>query len=191
MKIQHYILIAILTALMGCVAQPKKQSIAPRPTIDWNNPIETTNRVRVKIDEFTKNTKYVGPNIAIHRGLDHSPFGTQDLFIRAWITKDDKKPTFQIYVHSLAGDWRHFTSAYDSDGNSLDVTIISRDVGGCIGGGGVCTHEHLGLNISKSYLEAHIENGLRFKIRGKSGEEIHTIIGSYIEGFLSALRKQE
>ena len=85
------------------------------------------------------------------------------------------------------GDWRFYNSAYDSNGNSLDTTKISQDVGSCSTSG--CSHfEHLGLNVTREYLEKNQDSGIRFKVSGKAGEEVFSIPSAYIKAFLSVAK---
>lgn len=180
----------MLFMLVGCTPQTKREQPLTAPvTIDWRNPSETTNSVIIENDEFTREKKYFGPNIVIHEELGQAQFGTVDLLIRAWKTKQSTTPELQIYVHSLSGDWQHFYGAYDSNGEKLDFLLISKEVGECLGGTGVCTHEHIGINVTQEYLRKHIATGLRFKVIGKNGDEIYTINGPYIQGFLFAVNK--
>ena len=85
------------------------------------------------------------------------------------------------------GDRRFYDSAYDSNGNRLDTTIISRDVGACSAYG--CSHEeHIGFNVSREYLEKAQGDGIQFKVSGKAGEMIYSLPSAYIKAFLSVVK---
>ena len=169
MRLLNILLIAIPLSAIGCT-QTKQ--------IDWNNSLEITNLVIVEYDEFKKVTRYVGP---------HYPgyiLGS-NVFLRAWKYDSYSTITYQIYASSYyRGDWRFYDQAYDSDGNQLDTTVIDRYVISCYQS--PCSHsEHIGINISRDYLEKHRNGQIRFKIEGRAGEDIFTIPSSYISAFLN------
>jgi hypothetical protein len=87
----------------------------------------------------------------------------------------------------VAKNSRYFRSGYDTNGNSLDITPITIEHERCDSGNGLCSNEHVGVNVSKEYLEQHAKEGLRFKLIGQNGEQIINISGPSIEGFLMAL----
>lgn len=149
------------------------------PKVDWNKPIETSSRVKIERDEFKKVITFTGPDIA----------GFFDaVYIRAWKFINTSNFEYQIYVmDQYDGDWRFYNSAYDSSGNRLDTLLISREVGSCSTYS--CSHyEHIGINVSKEYLDNHLSNGIKFKVSGNAGEQVFYIPGAYIEGFLSKVK---
>ncbi|MEX5452132.1 hypothetical protein [Stutzerimonas stutzeri] len=151
-------------ALIAKVEPPK---VDLRPTI------------KVNYDEFKKLTEYEGSNVAT---------GGDVVFLRAW--KPDKSPmVMQIYVMDYYSDeWRFYHSAWDSDGVKLDTTQISRDVGSCSRYSGCSHYEHLGLNVTRDYLEKHRQTGVRFKLSGKAGEEVFSIPAAHIDAFLEVAK---
>jgi hypothetical protein len=160
---------ALALALVGCAA--------PRPPVDYSDPAQVSARIKMERDDFKKLTNISAPSVAPHV-LDA-------LFLRAW-KFDSGSTNYQIYVRSYySGEWRFYNSAYDSNGVRMDVVPISRDVGTC--GRYGCSHEeHLGLNVTRAYLESHKSDGIRFKVSGKAGEEIFFVPGGYIQAFLLA-----
>ncbi len=135
--------------------------------------------IKVSYDEFKKLTKYEGSNVAT---------GADVVFLRAW--KPDKSPmVIQIYVMDYYHDeWRFYHSAWDSDGIKLDTTQISRDVGTCSRYSGCSHYEHLGLNVTREYLEKHRRTGVRFQLSGKAGEEVFSIPAAHIDAFLEVAK---
>lgn len=168
------IVLVIATALMlsACVAPP--------PRLNTSDPQAVSSAISVQRDDFKKVTNYKGPNTS-------SDIFDQ-VFIRAWKSDATGTTDYQIYVADYySGDWRFYNSAFDSNGNNLDVTVISRDVDSCSRYG--CSHtEHIGLNITRGYLEKNQEVGIRFKLSGKAGEEIFYIPAGYIKAFLAATK---
>jgi len=154
--------------------------VAPVPRLNLNDPQAIAGAISVQRDDFKKVTNYKGPNAADNFG--------DSVFIRAWKTDATGSINYQIYVMDYyGGDWRFYNSAYDSNGNSLDTTKISQDVGSCSTSG--CSHfEHLGLNVTREYLEKNQDSGIRFKVSGKAGEEVFSIPSAYIKAFLSVAK---
>mgnify|MGYP003594130486 FL=1 len=165
-------LAATAFALSACVA--------PAPRLNVSDPQVVSSAISVQRDDFKKTTNYIGPNA--------SPNTLDQVFLRAWKADATGSISYQIYVMDYYdGDWRFYNSAYDSNGNSLDTTLISRDVGSCSRYG--CWHEeHLGLNVSRAYLEKNQDSGIRFKVSGKAGEKVFFIPAGYIKAFLSAAK---
>jgi hypothetical protein len=128
-----------------------------------------------------KVTKYEGPNTATD--------GNDNVFLRA-IKPDGAKAEYLIYVadyYTYTNNWRFYHSAYDSNGNSLKVNVILREVKSC--NSTWCSYiEHLGLDVSRDYLEKNQETGIRFKIVGKAGEEVFFIPSGYIKAFLAVTK---
>lgn len=142
-------------------------------------PVDLRSTIKVSYDEFKKLTKYEGSNVAT---------GSDVVFLRAG--KSDKSPmVIQIYVMDYYNDeWRFYHSAWDSDGIKLDTTQISRDVGSCSRYSGCSHYEHLGLNVTREYLEKHRRTGVRFKLSGKAGEEVFSIPAAHIDAFLEVAK---
>lgn len=148
-----------------------------KPDTNPNDPQSVTRAIRVERDEFKKITRYTGPNASDYPNV---------VFIRA--TKPDNEGiSYQIYVRDqYDGGWRYYNSAYDSNGTRLDTTVIDREVLTCKGH---CVYwEHLGLNVSRDYLEKNQQRGIRFKISGKGGEEVYFVPSAYISAVLSAVK---
>lgn len=137
--------------------------------------------VRTSRDEFKKMTRYTGPDIAA---------GSSDtLFLRAW-RHDGQAPSYQIYVADYyVGEWRFYTSANDSNGTRMDVTLIDRKVGSCSRYGGCSHFEHMALNVSREYLEAAVTTGISFQLSGKAGEQVFNVPPMHVAGFLASVAK--
>ncbi|PQA82482.1 hypothetical protein C5F52_15855 [Limnohabitans sp. TS-CS-82] len=166
------LMLALPLALSACMAT--------RPKLNLNDPQAVSSAIAVTRDDFKKLTRYTGPDAAEDI--------RETLLIRAWKHDKDNQVTFQIYVSDFyKGGWRHYNQAHDSNGNSLEVNVISRDVITC--SGGTCAYqEDLGLQVTRDYLERNKDSGLFFKISGKGGEETFRISGAYIKAVLSVVK---
>ncbi|MBA5248973.1 MAG: hypothetical protein FE834_05490 [Gammaproteobacteria bacterium] len=180
MKKYKILLILVPIFLFSCVTIPK---------INWNNPNETQKRVTITHDNFEKIIEYKGPNAL----CNYSRVGSCDgyfagnVFIRAWKYIKTNSVSYQIYIKDLVyDDWKYYDTAYDSDGNELDTTVISRDVDSC-NARGCELYEHIGINISRDYLVEHITSGIQLQLSGKAGKDTFSITGAYIKGFLTKI----
>lgn len=151
--------------------------VAPTQNISVNDPQAIANAISVTRDDFKKITNYKAPNVAVNK--------YDALFIRASKSDATGGIGYQIYLmDQYPGTWRFYDSAYDSNGNKLDVTQISRNLDGCSKYG--CSYiEHIAINVTREYLEKNQENGIRFKVGGKGGEEIFFVPPTYITAFLT------
>ncbi|MDO8723949.1 MAG: hypothetical protein Q7J31_17230 [Syntrophales bacterium] len=136
--------------------------------------------ISVEHDDFKKITSYTGPNVG------EKP---DRLFIRAWKSDATGSIDYQIYVmDSYFYAWRFYDSAYDSNGNSLKTTLISRKFYHDFAKVGIY-EEDLGLEVTREYLEKNQESGIRFQISGKAGKkEVFSIPPAYIKAFLSVAK---
>jgi hypothetical protein len=168
--------LAFSVTLTGCAI--------PEP-VNWNDPNTVSTRTVINHDDFKKVTNYRGPDIASGFTALYTA-----LFLRAW--KNDKTGDVQYQIYDrewYSGDWRFYDTAYDSNGNKLDVTVIDRKVNECERS--KCYyHEDLGLNVSRDYLEKSRESGVKFKVSGKGGEAVEFLPPGYIQGFLSTIKQQ-
>ncbi len=157
----------------------------PAPIVKAGPPrVDLRSTIEVSFDEFTKQTKYEGANVAED---------SRDLvFLRAF--ENGSQWLIQIYVMdhytdwTSAGGWRLYRSAWGADGVSLETTLITRDFEQCGSSLGCSYFEHLGLEVTREYLEKHRQTGLRFKLVGKAGEEIFFIPAAHIDAFLEATK---
>lgn len=137
-------------------------------------------RISSKYDEFKKITTFSGE--------DTSGSKSQHLSLRAIKADGTNQVLYQVYAMSSYTDqWRFYESAWDTNGTSLELIKISRQVGNC--NRYDCGHmEHIGINVSRAYLERASSSEFRFKLSGRGGEDIFTMPGFYIKDFLDAVK---
>ena len=169
-RIHNGFVLLIVTLLVSACASYK-------PNTNPENSQAVSSAIKVQRDSFEKITSYIGPNA--------SDF-PNSVFIRVR-KPDEGRTSYQIYVRDqYEGDWRYYDSAHDQDGTGLDTTVIDRQVVTC--NRGCVLWEHLGINVSRAYLENFQERGIRFKISGKRGQNIYFIPPAYISAVLSAVK---
>jgi hypothetical protein len=155
--------------------------VTTRPTINLNDPQAMRGAIEIKRDEFKKITNFTGPNATAGYG---------DLaIIHAWKYDTTGDMDYQIYIRDLydQGTWRNYFTAFDSNGKQLKIRQISRDVLSC--SRSYCSFwEHIGIDVTREYLEQHRNSGIRLKLSGQVGEEIFYFPGAYIEAILSVAK---
>ncbi|RFC39125.1 MAG: hypothetical protein DID90_2727552383 [Candidatus Nitrotoga sp. LAW] len=167
-----------VSILAGC-AEPEPR-VAPRPKVNWNDVQSIASAISVQHDDLKKMTNLKGPNSS--KGI------LDTVLLRAWKLDEDGRLSYQIYVIDYYhGDWHFYDTATDSKGNNLVIKLNSRDVSSC--DYFTCAHqEHIGINVSREYLEKNQDNGIVFKLSGKGGEETFNIPSTYIKAFLSVAK---
>lgn len=171
-------IVAGIFMLAGC-AEPELR-VVPKPKVNWNDVQSITSAISVQRDDINKITNFKGPN---------SSSGILDtVLLRAWKSDEGGEFSYQIYVIDYYhGDWRFYDTASDSNGNNLVIKLNSRDVSSC--DYFTCAHqEHLGINVSREYLEKNQGNGIVFKVSGKGGEETFIIPSAYVKAFLAVVK---
>jgi hypothetical protein len=139
------------------------------------DPVAVSVKTVVKHDDFKKTTNYTGANASQYN----------QLFIRAWRPDVTQKTEYQIYFTSFyGGGWRFYNEAYDTNGTKMDFLSIDRHVSSCSGGYGCNYEETMGLNVTREYLTANQNTGIKFKVTGKAGEAVFTLPAAYVKGFL-------
>lgn len=100
---------------------------------------------------------------------------------------DNGMESMELFIHYHdANGWKFFTSALDSEGNSLPVTEIDRQAQGAIG-----IDEQFSASLTRPYLEAHKERGLDIRFGGKYGFLTVKLPASYVQAFLEKLTTVE
>lgn len=178
MKARKFIAVAAsVLMLSACGAPAPKSTPQAGPPLNLNDPGAVARASSVQRDEYGKTTIYRGPNAA-KKQLDQ-------LFIRARKT-DFGSVDYQIYVAiNYNGVWRFYNWAYDTNGKTLDIMLLSRNLDQCKGND--CEqNEHLSIDVTRKYLEENMHSGLRFWVSAKEEvKEVFFIPPGYIKAFLS------
>jgi hypothetical protein len=93
----------------------------------------------------------------------------------------------QLYVVYTPSDWAFLERAHDNAGQSLEVTVIDRDVSSSRYG--VSLSEHVAVSLTRSYMVDAAHNGLDIKISGKSGSTVVKLPPHFIQGFLDKVNQ--
>ena len=158
-------------------------SCSPPPKVNFLDPLSVSENIYVDYDEFEKTALFQGPRIKPNYEDFH--------LIRAYKFDDESFPTlYQIYISTKysAADWRFYDSAYDSNGNNLDMMVITRDFD--VGSGArVNFKEEFVLNVSKEYLEnyddVHRNLMIKYSCKDPMWDKVIRIPGGYIKAILN------
>lgn len=143
--------------------------------------------ISVTRDGFKKQTHYKGPDISPGGALVIDKY--DKVFLRAMKTDAESEIMYQIYVVDwYQGRWRYYDSTHDSNGAELPTVSISRVVESCSGSSGCTYIEHVGILVTREYLDKNRDSGIRFKVSGKAGEEVFFIPSAYVKAFLSVAK---
>jgi hypothetical protein len=135
----------------------------------------------ITVDPYTKTTKAQGDWLGI--GKAHGNVSVRSFTI-------DGKTTYQIYLlhwRTYSQSWAFLDRAYDIAGTKLDTMVIGREVPRQHSNPTI--EEHIGINVSREYLESTPIEGRAIKVIGTHGEVPFTLPKWYIEGFLAAVDK--
>lgn len=161
----------ISLVLVGCSSTPKIK-------IDDANAI--SDNMRVKRDDFKKTAYYFAPSFS---QTNRANEGVDDIQLDATVMEKDNTVVYGIYIKdNYTRAWRHYDTAYDSEGVKFKTISAGKDVG-C---GQFCIYyENFTIPVTRDYLKKYATTGVKMKISGRGpGEEVFSIPSGYIQGFL-------
>jgi hypothetical protein len=148
--------------------------------------------VHTSTDKFRKLEFYSG-----HRVIDRESFSIGFLkhsYQIDAVTRDKSTTTYRIYLHNrFKGSWPSHDTAFDSNGNKLNVLDYENKSAGCTKFGCVYTTDII-LGVSRKYLKDNSSgitiklfesNSLSTSFNDKANSILFNIPGAYIENFLS------
>lgn len=181
-KILSITALVAMTTLTGCAS-----ILEPSYHADWSQ-----NGVEITHDKFEKSTQVKGA-----RTLRATNDFYDKTFFRAWVVDESRTKELgipegldftpmQLYVIAHGYDWMFLDRAMDINGQEFTVKRIDSDVSCSTA---ACSHfEHVGVDITKKYLQEHKE-GFELKLAGRGGAKIITVSKEQIEQILTALEQ--
>jgi len=162
----------VLTLLLaGC---------AVTPPIAAQKPEDVAARCTVTRDDFKK-VIYVDAE-QVNSPINWSG-GVNDYIFWLEASRNDGYATiYKIVFKTTRGDaygWAFWQEAFDSNGKSLPVAQIGREVGD----GGI-TYELIAIGLPDDYIKQH-EDGITIRVDGQRAQQIISLPDNYIAGFLS------
>lgn len=153
--------------------------LAACASVNVNNPDEVFSKVKVTHDNFKKTSFYEAPSFQSKARLAASSY------LRGAKMQSGEPLTQQLVVEATLYDWAFLDTAYDSDGQQLDVTILSRQVGSC-SKYGCSVSEVVAVNFPSGYLAQHAATGIKLQVSGRGGSQVVEIAPAYLKGFMRA-----
>ncbi len=172
---------------------------------DLSNDEVVAKLVSIDNDNFKKMVTYTGPILSMDGAKDRKDWkGKSEIGLVALLLNKHELTNQNIYNiivdMSYLGAWRNYETAYDSEGNIFSVQLDRRLVDSSSKLYPLRTETVL-LSVTRQYLEAHQDTGVRFQVRNRGERPVKDIYGNYvnlyfegflpggyIKGFLSAVR---
>ena len=137
---------------------------------------ETTDQVaqatKVIKDPYTNTTWVNSPPVNCGDSI-----GDKCYFRTAFI--NEKFAFYQLVLKIMNKGWLFLDTAYDIQGNRLDLKVLDRKV---LSGGVV--REVVGIKLADPYMAQAVVNGMNIKVIGKRGQIIVKLSGGYVFGYL-------
>lgn len=183
---------ALLAAIFVLVLTGQYPSHAADSNADLNNEEVVAKLVSIDNDNFKKMVTYTGPILSMDGAKDRKDWkGKSEIGLVALLLNKHELTNQNIYNiivdMSYLGAWRNYETAYDSEGNILSVQLDRRLVDSSSKLYSLRTETVL-LSVTRQYLEAHQDTGVRFQVRNRGERPVKDIYGNYVnlyfEGFL-------
>ena len=137
----------------------------------YETPDQVAQATKVREDPYTNTTWITSPSANCGDSLKKCYFRTA--FING------KFAFYQLVVTVRIYSWLFLDTAYDIQGNKLDLVELDRRV---LSGGTI--KEIVAVNLTDQYMVQAMTDGLNISIRGKRGQTIVKLSGFYILGYL-------
>ncbi len=170
-------------ALVSAVVQELK-------TRNDNARIESENVAKLaeKVKVSDSNSKFIGPEINERKKMGfliNSDY--EDYFLQGSINNGLIQHQLHLSIKYTSDKWRNYYSASFSDGNQVDITLISSSAVGCSGSS--CDYtEVMELNLSDDFLRRNMEKGFSIVFNSIKSTNKITIPSNYIKGYLKVAK---
>jgi hypothetical protein len=155
----------------------------PGCAVTQKTPEDVIARMTENRDDYDKSTILTTPQY--YKPSDKGIFANEvghNAYLKCYIY--DKSRTYSIILRVVysGSTWAFLDRATDSNGLVLPTTAADRHVVS-----GSLIRENLNIDLSKSYLESHVQTGFDIKLSGHHGSMILKYPPQYIEGFLTSI----
>lgn len=174
------LMVAVL-ALGGCMSLTRQGYLGA--TVDPADYAAVTAQIEREADPHKRITNIRAPAAYYRADADMSD---GSYFLRASRAPDGRLARLQLYIDAVFVGWAFVDRAW-SHGERLDLTAISREVGGYYGGM-ASVHEHVAINLTPGQLTAYADRGLSVKIEGDRGSAVVNVPAPYFRAFRDALQ---
>ncbi len=137
---------------------------------------------KVKVSD--SNSKFIGSEINERKKMGlliNSDY--EDYFLQGSINNGLIQHQLHLSIKYTSGNWRNYYSASFSNGNQVDIALISSSAVGCSGSS--CDYtEVMELNLSDDFLRSNMETGFSTVFNSIKSTNKITIPSDYIKGYL-------
>ena len=149
---------------------------------------EKVDKYAEKVKVSDSNSKFIGSKISKSkkRGLlGNDDF--QDYFLQGSINNGLIQHQLHLSIKYTSDKWRNYYSASFSNGNQVDITLISSSAVSCSGSS--CDYtEVMELNLSDDFLRSNMEKGFSIVFNSIKSTNKITIPSDYIKGYLKVAK---
>ena len=149
---------------------------------------EKVDKYAEKVKVSDSNSKFIGSKISKSkkRGiLGNDDF--QDYFLQGSINNGLIQHQLHLSIKYTSDKWRNYYSASFSNGNQVDITLISSSAVSCSGSS--CDYtEVMELNLSDDFLRSNMETGFSIVFNSIKSTNKITIPSNYIKGYLKVAK---
>jgi len=141
---------------------------------------------KVKVSD--SNSKFIGSEINERKKMGfliNSDY--EDYFLQGSINNGLIQHQLHLSIKYTSDNWRNYYSASFSNGNQIDITLISSGAVGCSGSS--CDYtEVMELNLSDDFLRSNMETGFSTVFNSIKSTNKITIPSDYIKGYLKVAK---
>ena len=141
---------------------------------------------KVKVSD--SNSKFIGSEINERKKMGlliNSDY--EDYFLQGSINNGLIQHQLHLSIKYTSGNWRNYYSASFSNGNQVDITLISSSAVSCSGSS--CDYtEVMELNLSDDFLRSNMETGFSTVFNSIKSTNKITIPSDYIKGYLKVAK---
>ena len=141
---------------------------------------------KVKVSD--SNSKFIGSEINERKKMGlliNSDY--EDYFLQGSINNGLIQHQLHLSIKYTSDNWRNYYSASFSNGNQVDITLISSSAVSCSGSS--CDYtEVMELNLSDDFLRSNMETGFSIVFNSIKRTNKITIPSDYIKGYLKVAK---
>ena len=141
---------------------------------------------KVKVSD--SNSKFIGSEINERKEMGlliNSDY--EDYFLQGSINNGLIQHQLHLSIKYTSDKWRNYYSARFSNGNQVDITLISSSAVSCSGSS--CDYtEVMELNLSDDFLRSNMETGFSIVFNSIKSTNKITISSDYIKGYLKVAK---
>ena len=149
---------------------------------------EKVDKYAEKVKVSDSNSKFIGSEINERKKMGlliNSDY--EDYFLQGSINNGLIQHQLHLSIKYTSDKWRSYYSASFSNGNQVDITLISSSAVSCSGSS--CDYtEVMELNLSDDFLRSNMETGFSIVFNSIKSTNKITISSNYIKGYLKVAK---